>query len=574
MTARKTIALFVCFMTLAIASAAQCNFHIDMTAKAVRCFGESNGEATVSIVPTGVSTAPYVIQWFDGFAGAFRNDLPAGTHFVKVTDSYGCFVTEFVTIDQPALLSTSRIPTDVRCYGQPQGSIDLTVSGGTVPYHFQWTNGETTEDVGTLVAGDYKVTVTDANGCVAKDSALIAQPDPLLVSPTVTEVSCFGGSDGKIRATTFGGVMPYRYQWTTGDTIPDIENLPAGAHTLTVTDRNLCVRDEVVVVPQPQPLKVSFTVKKVTCFDLPDGDIRADVTGGTAPYRYQWSNSSFVLGDTTDHPTQLYRDDYTLELTDAHGCMLTDSVRVEEPNPLVINLEKTDATCFNKPDGTIDLSVSGGTMPYAVLWSTDSRDEDLAGLLSDNYEVVVADKMGCTRYGEIFVGQPDSLDFRVSVDPVTCKDETDGRISIRPVGGTPGYVVQWSTGESTFVISELPGSTYTVALTDAQNCLYEGAFAVPVTPVNCITPVGVPNTFTPNQDQVNDVWVIRHHEEYPDMEVVVYNKWGKQVFVSRGYTEPWDGSYNGTIVQPGTYYYTIQLNNGDPPFSGTLTIIR
>src|SRR5690606_10175031 len=106
------------------------------------------------------------------------------------------------------------------------------------------------------------------------------------------------------------------------------------------------------------------------------------------------------------------------------------------------------------------------------------------------------------------------------------------------------------------------------------NCLYEGAFAVPVTPVNCITPVGVPNTFTPNQDQVNDVWVIRHHEEYPEMEVVVYNKWGKQVFVSRGYTEPWDGSYNGTIVQPGTYYYTIQLNNGDPPFSGTLTIIR
>src|SRR5690606_1351082 len=98
MTARKTIGLFVCFMTLAFASAAQCNFRIDMTAKAVRCFGESNGEATVSIVPTGVSTAPYVIQWFDGFAGAFRNDLPAGTHFVKVTDSYGCFITEFVTI--------------------------------------------------------------------------------------------------------------------------------------------------------------------------------------------------------------------------------------------------------------------------------------------------------------------------------------------------------------------------------------------------------------------------------------------------------------------------------------------
>lgn len=574
MISKKTITLLACLLALASGGMAQCNFRLDMHAKAVRCFDESNGEATVDIVAIGASTAPYVIQWFDGFSGDFRDDLPAGTHFVKVTDAYGCFVTEFVTIDQPALLSAAHVANDVRCYAEPQGSIDLSVSGGTTPYGFQWSNGETTEDIGLLVAARYNVIVTDAKGCVAKDSALIAQPDPLLVSPTVTAVSCFGGSDGKIRATAFGGVMPYRYSWTTQDTIPDIDKLSAGTHTLTVTDANLCVRNEPVVVPQPQPLQVAFTVKKVSCFDLPDGDILADVKGGTPPYRYQWSNASFVLGDTTSHPARLYRDDYTLEVADAHGCLLTDSVRVEEPNPLVINLEKRDATCFNKADGAIDLSVDGGTMPYSVLWSTDSREEDLTGIVSNHYAVVVADKMGCTRYGDIFVGQPDSLNFRVSIDPVSCKDETDGRISIRPIGGTPDYAVRWSNGQTDLVVGDLPGNTYAVTLTDAQQCRYDGVFNVPVTQVSCITPVGVPNTFTPNGDQVNDFWVIRHHEEYPDMEVAVYNKWGKLVFTSRGYTEPWNGTVHGTMVQSGTYYYTIRLNNGDAPFSGTLTIIR
>src|SRR5690606_22661403 len=128
------------------------------------------------------------------------------------------------------------------------------------------------------------------------------------------------------------------------------------------------------------------------------------------------------------------------------------------------------ATCFAKPDGSIDLSISGGNTPYAVLWSNDSREEDLANLFSDDYQVVVVDVLGCTRYGDIFVGQPDSLDFRVKIREVTCKDETDGVITINPVGGTPGYTAHWSNGSGAFHIDELPGDTYTVLLTDAQNC--------------------------------------------------------------------------------------------------------
>jgi gliding motility-associated-like protein len=559
---------------LSLAASAQCNFQITIAPTDVRCFGETNGEAVVTISAIGTSTAPYVTQWFDGYSLNSRNDLPAGTHFVKVTDSYGCFAFEFVTINQPALLTTSAIPMHVRCFGEPQGSIDLTVEGGTRPYFYQWSNGETTEDLTLLTAGNYSLALTDAKNCSTTRLVEITQPDPLLVSPSVTSVSCFEGHDGKIKATIFGGVQPYRYRWDTPDTIPDIANLFAGEHILTVTDRNLCVKNETIFIPQPQQLQVTFTVKKVSCFDLPDGSITAQVTGGTLPYRYAWSNSSFVLGDTTANPSNLFRDYYTLELTDANSCELIDSVLVEEPNPLVINLVATDATCFNKPDGIIDLSIGGGTTPYAVLWSNDERTEDVYSLLSDVYKVVVVDVLGCTRYGEILVDQPDSLNFQVVVDQVSCKDQRDGRITITPIGGTPGYTATWSNNRNGFLIDELDGDTYTVTLGDAQQCVYTGTFELPVSSDFCITHETVPNTFTPNGDGVNDLWVIRNYEVYPRMEVSVYNKWGKRIFESGGYLQPWDGTYNGSQVQSGTYYYTIRLNNDDIPFSGTLTIVR
>lgn len=573
MMLRKTIWLLL-FTALSGAAAAQCNFQISINGTDVRCFGESNGEAHVNVQSVGTSSAPYVYQWFDGYSLPDRNDLPAGTHFVKVTDDFGCFSFEFITINQPELLTTSTLPEHVRCHGEPQGSIDLTVEGGTTPYFYQWSNSQTSQDVTSLTAGTYTVDVTDAQGCPATQSTVITQPDPLLVSPAVTPVNCFGGSDGKIKATIFGGVQPYRYSWDTADTIPDIANLIAGQHTLTVTDRNHCIRNEQIFVPQPQPLDVVFTVKKLSCFDVPDGDVFALVTGGTPDYKYKWSNSSFVLGDTTNHPVNLIRDYYTLEITDARDCKLIDSVLVEEPNPLVINLVATDATCFHKPDGRIDLSISGGTIPYGVLWSTNDRTEDLANILSNNYKVVVVDVLGCTRYGEINVGQPDSLNFHVEIEEVTCKDQRDGRITISPTGGTPGYAATWSNNRTTFLIDQLDGGTYTVALTDAQQCPYSGTFVLPINGDFCITHETVPNTFTPNGDGTNDLWMIRNYEVYPGMEVMVYNKWGKRLFESEGYLQPWDGYFNGSEVQSGTYYYTIRLNNGDTPFSGTLTIVR
>ncbi len=568
--------LFAGFASTWATDMAPCKFEAVVEEKTdVKCNGDFTGQARVGIVIIDVASGPYRIEWFDGNTNWERSDLPAGTHFFRVKDALGCIYPDFVTIEEPEALEIDLELNDVLCFGEASGSIDLTVQGGVTPYIYQWSNGEDTEDISTLDARDYTVTVIDANGCQISGGGTIGQPEPLGISPTILPVNCPRGTDGQIKTVVFGGVLPYRYSWTvTRDTIPNIINLVSGNYALTITDGNNCQLTQIYNVPEPPEIRINFQVTDLSCFEEPDGAILATVAGGTPDYRYEWSNRGFVLGDTTNNPQGLISDFYKLEVTDQNGCLQIDSTFVDQPSPLIINLEATDATCFNKPDGFIDMTVSGGRSPYSILWSTGSKYQDIDQLLSGTYSAVVADITGCTQFAEIFVDQPDSLDFQVEITDVSCKDQVDGMISINPIGGTPGYSAEWSNGSNSFDLAELPGDTYDITLMDTQDCIYEGSFEVAINPEACITVVTIPTAFTPNGDGINDVWRIKNYEVYPNMQVEVYNRWGTSVFSSVGYNEPWNGRFSGSDAPSDTYYYIVDLNNGDPPFNGSLTLVR
>ena len=306
-----------------IKSLDDCKYEVNFTVVDVLCHGEATGRANLDITPDSQinSTGPFTILWTqDGDNRMVRDDLRAGVHTVKVTDSEGCALELLIPIDEPDPLETNLIVENVKCHGQPDGSINLQISGGVTPYNYSWSNGETTQDINTLLAGEYRLEVRDKNFCPAKDTAVLTQPPPIGFSPTVIPVSCFGGSDGTIDVVVFGGTIPYRYSWTNTDTIPRVINLPAGPHTLTVTDGNNCIEQQTINMPQPTPIEVDFEVVDVNCFEGTDGEILATVIGGTPDYRYQWSNSGVVLGDTTNHPKGLFKDFYTLLVTDANSC--------------------------------------------------------------------------------------------------------------------------------------------------------------------------------------------------------------------------------------------------------------
>jgi hypothetical protein len=203
---------------------------------------------------------------------------------------------------------------DLVACGATNGSIDLTVAGGTPPYGYSWTNGATTQDLTGLAAGTYTVTVTDAHGCQAFKSVTILAPGAPSLSETHVNVSCNGGSNGSVDLTVTGGTGPFTYAWSNGATTQDLSGLTANTYNVTVTDANSCTALLGVTVTQPAVLALSETHVNV-CTGGSNGSIDLTVTGGTAPYGYAWSN-----GATTQDLSGLTAGPYNVTVTDAHGC--------------------------------------------------------------------------------------------------------------------------------------------------------------------------------------------------------------------------------------------------------------
>lgn len=573
----KRIFLFVfvlfCISFHGHADYVPCSFTVAFDKQAVRCHGENTGWAQIRVnIPTGIT---YSIEWFDGVTTAMHPDLPAGTFFVKVTDQTGCHANYFVTLTEPEPLIVTSDVTDLLCYQVPEGEIALTVKGGTPVYTYQWSNGETTANVGGLLAATYTVQVEDANSCKANLSSTVKQPTKLQSSYEVKTVSCFGGSDGAIDFTAFGGSPFYSYLWDDGTILQDVYNLKAGVHDVTITDVNGCKLPTSIIVPQPDPITATKSITDVKCYGFKDGIIDLTVSGGVLPYTYKWSTPEIVLGQTEEDLTDIPVGTYYVLIKDFFQCEYYDTMLVKESFLLVTNLDISDAICYDSLNGSIDLTVTGGLPPYTYLWSSGQTTQDISDVHAGIYKVLIDDVNGCTALVQGEVKQPDDLTFGFAVSEVSCKDNDDGSIVMSNSGATPPYTYAWSNGVLAKDLYDLLGNNYTTTVTDAHACPFSATVTVPTNPKACITVVTIPNAFSPNGDNTNDVWIIRDSELYPDIKVKVINQWGQTVFSSTGYTQPWDGTFNGHNVSGGTYYYEVNLHSDDDkPFSGTLTVIR
>ena len=226
------------------------------------------------------------------------------------------------------------LPNDASCFGGNDGSIDLTVSGGTAPYTYTWSNGATTEDVSGLSAGSYTVTVTDVNACsVTVSNIIVGEPSQLTANCSPTDVSCNGGSDGAVDLTAAGGTPPYTYAWNNGSTMQDISGLAAGSYSVVVTDANGCTATCSATVNEPTPVAIQINPSNVSCNGGNDGAINITVSGGTPAYSYLWNN-----GATTEDLMNLSAGTYSVQVTDANGCTATtSSITINEPSALTAN---------------------------------------------------------------------------------------------------------------------------------------------------------------------------------------------------------------------------------------------
>ncbi len=448
---------------------------LTLTSTNVSCYNLGNGSITTQV---SGGTTPYNYAWSNGSTTAILTSISNGNYTVTITDANGCSTTGSKFIAQPsAELTGTLTSTNVACNNTNSGNITLAVSGGTTPYEYNWSNGTTTADNNSLVAGTYTVTVTDANGCSFTQNATLTEPStPLSVTETHQNINCLGNGVGSINAIAAGGTTPYTYLWSNGTTTSANTYLPEGSYTLTVTDQNGCTASVSATITQPAGyLTSSGTATNINCFGGNNGAIDVTTTSGTAPYTFLWSS-----GETVEDLSNLSAGDFTITITDANGCLLVNQYHVTQPeSALAGTIASTAVLCFDETTGALDLTVTGGTAPFNFTWNNGATTEDLSALATGSYSVNIIDANGCTTSASANVDQPQApLSLEAEAQNIGCYNDNSGSINVTITGGTAPYTYAWNNGETTSNISGLAEGTYNLTVTDANGCQLTQSFTL------------------------------------------------------------------------------------------------
>ncbi|HBG70890.1 MAG: hypothetical protein A2W93_08820 [Bacteroidetes bacterium GWF2_43_63] len=440
----------------------------------VKCYGQSTGSIDLNV---SGGTPGYIYNW-GGATTQDRNNIAAGFYLVTITDSKGCSKKDSTIITQPAqALDRSTTFVNPLCFANANGSIDLTVWGGTTPYVYNWNSGTwASQDLSGIAANTYSVVITDANNCTSTASVTLTNPPQMTLGVTSVDNNCYGEVLGSINASVGGGTLPYTYQWANSTYTlswpeEDQDSLSNDTYYVTATDANGCYLNDSAIVSSPTELQLSITSSNVTSFGGSNGSINTTISGGVPPYLFIWSN-----GATTQNLSNIPAGWYSLIVTDDHSCTIIDSVYISEPSdPLTVTLAGTGVTCFGGSDASSEATASGGTSPYTFLWSTGSIDTFVDELHAGFYSVTITDAFGNNAADTIEILQPAAFTYVENITNVSCNGLGNGAIDITIAGGTAPYVYAWLNSQYVLAaitedISNMPAGQYTLQITDTLGC--------------------------------------------------------------------------------------------------------
>ncbi|WP_109299177.1 SprB repeat-containing protein [Aquimarina sp. AU474] len=483
----------------------------------VQCFGEITGRLTIT-ASNGNGRYQYKVN-----GGPWRNFTSGNRHVltglagrqnyrIEVQDTSGCEgetasgnVGENVFINGPADGVTFRNVriTDITFRGDNTGAINLTVSGGSRPYNYQWSNGSTTEDISGLRAGFYTLVVTDNNDCVFTSPRYeVTEPDALNVNIEIDQVvSCTDDTNGVLEANPSGGIASagYQYEWTkTGDpsfgrTTKRITNLSAGTYNVTISNVGAPSTSDAETLVNPATLSFSsLTVQDVLCFGERTGAIRFTISGGRRPYTINWSNGVTQTTNGSVAFVNQPRGEYSFQILDTENCAIssTDPISITEEDEIIIDVDGLGIqgpTTVNGTNGAIDIEVSGGTGTgtYTYTWTSDQfggtiTTEDLSNLTEGNYTVTITDANNCPKIRNFELKDPEPLEASIQIDQdILCFGQKANLTAIVQGGVTnsaQSHSYQWYviesgvpveiTGETNRSITGLDEGIYEVMATD------------------------------------------------------------------------------------------------------------
>lgn len=486
-----------------------------------------NGLGSITLSPSGGSNI-FTYLWSNGQTTKDISNLNAGPYSVTVSDTNNCSSTKSFTVTEASndpISFTSEVK-NVKCFGESNGSIKITISGGCSPYDITW-SGSTlkTNEITGLAAGTYGVTVTDKSNPVKSSSQqiVVGGPPSALSQSVGSKSDATSGNNGSITMVVGGGTPPYAHLWTPGNlTTKDINNLTPGTYSLLTTDANNCTATSSVEIKGPTNVnELKFTTIGVvsetenngygiSCPNLCDGEVGGGIEGGKSPYTVlitgpiNYSKTLTLNSPGTFLFDKLCIGNYSVRVTDANNSsIINQSLNVTQPT--AITIKRDNVKCANGaiPDGLIDISVSGGAgANYEYAWSNGKKSQDIENLAIGSYSIVVRDENGC-----------ESVISNIRIDDC-------------------------NSSESCY-------ETFTTIM-------------------------------TPNNDGANDVFAISCAAE-TDNELVVYDRWGRLVYQAKNYGNIWDGKdLNNTELPEGGYMWVFTAKSGNisNSYKGTLTILR
>lgn len=427
----------------------------------------TSGCDTVTLTPTGAFPSTVLYQVCGNSYGGCYDPMYCDT----------IEVTYYPTLD------VAITPVDpIICAEEDGETLTATPSGGAPPYTYLWSTGATTPSIYVVSGGTYNVTITDALGCsVALDATTVTEylipnvanagPDQTLCKAPGLVVNLDGSVSGSPTGIWSNGSGSYDADPTDLDAIytPTAAEIEGGfvELILTTTDDGGCPGDEDTVLisfVEFETMVIPF-VTDASCTGSPTGAVDLSVDGGAVPLTYLWDS-----GETTEDIFDLYAGMYKVVMTDTNGCVDSVSSIVSEPPPLTLAGVPTNLSCYESGDGSVNISVGGGTPPYSYLWSTGATTEDVLGLSIGTYSVTVTDGKGCSITGDFTLTQPTDITMSYTVTNPSCPDVNDGFIDVTISGGTAPYSFLWNVLAISEDLGGIPDGSYTMEATDANGC--------------------------------------------------------------------------------------------------------
>lgn len=618
----------------------------------VTCYGLSNGSANL-VVAGG--TPPYQYHWDTGDTTEDIQNLPTGNYAVTVTDTHNCTVMAQVFINQPlAPLTATYVVTDVLCHGYSTGVINLTPTGGTQPYSYSWSSGQNTQDLSSIPAGTYTVTITDFNGCTATYTADVNEPSTYVSTQLqITDVRCHGEINGAIDLTVSGGIPPYAIQWSNGSASEDIGQLNSNNYFVTVTDSHGCVILDSAFVREPGKLYADVSQNVVICIN-DTAQLYVSATGGSPGYTFNWNTG---LHDTLIHVWPTVTTNYMVTVTDTHGCITVEGTTVQVRPPLSAEIHVNDSTLCSGEPLIFSGSVSGGsgnyvitindtaqiTLPYTLYPSASGgyvikvRDDcntpplyfyfDIQVITSPPNNIQADILQGCAPLTVHFIetssnegqtywwnfGDPNSANVSDMKTPVhiyqnagtyTVSLTTTNLNGCKTQQIIPNLITVYPIPESKFVtdplsVTILNTNVHFINLSSGAIDYYwnfgdndssslespyhlyptipaeYNVYLIAVSQHGCkdtswqhLPVIGeytfyAPTAFSPDNDGKNEVWrVYATNIDFSTFHLAIYDRWGEIIFETNDINKIWNGrTKNGKLIPVGTYTWMVTFKD-------------